>query len=107
MTAPAGSPARGQIWRYQPVLQRENRSDLRLIVSTDAINTSTIPTVFALHVLPEATDSLLMAPVAPHGWASAGTLEQVMRRRLSEQVGTADADAMEAVDIALRALLEL
>jgi mRNA-degrading endonuclease toxin of MazEF toxin-antitoxin module len=107
VSAAAGSPSRGQIWRYQPVLQRGNRSDLRLIVSTDAINASSVPTVFALHVLPEATESLLVAPVAPHGWALAGTLEQVMRRRLTEQVGTADAEAMEAVDIALRALLEL
>ncbi|MCE0768791.1 type II toxin-antitoxin system PemK/MazF family toxin, partial [Pseudonocardia kujensis] len=103
MSAAAGPPVRGQIWRYQPVLQRENRSDLRLIVSTDAINTSTVPTVFALHVLPEATESLLVAPVAPHGWAAVGTLEQVMRRRLTEHVGTADPEAMEAVDIALRA----
>ncbi|ODU05235.1 MAG: hypothetical protein ABS81_08200 [Pseudonocardia sp. SCN 72-86] len=107
MTDPHGSPARGQVWRYNPVIQRDNRSDLRLIVSTDAINSSAVPTVFALHVLAEATESLLVTPVEPYGWAAAGTLEQVMRRRLVERVGTADATAMENVDIALRALLEL
>jgi len=105
--SPRAVPARGQIWRYQPVLQRDNRSDLRLIVSADAINTSTVPTVFAVHVVADSTESLLVTPLPPHGWASAGTLEQVMRRRLTEFVATATIEAMEQVDVALRALLEL
>lgn len=101
------SPARGQIWRYDPVLARENRSDLRLIVSTNVLNTAHVPTVFAVHVLSEGNGSLLVVAVEPHGWAAAATLEQVMRRRLIEQVGTVSDDAMAQVDIALRALLEL
>ena len=100
-------PARGQIWRYDPVLVRENRSVLRLIVSSDAINGADLPTAFAVHVVPDADDSLLFVAVDPHGWAAAGTLEQVLRRRLSEHIGTVSAESMEAVDIALRALLEL
>lgn len=104
---PPGQPTRGQIWRYNPVLVRENRSDLRLIVSTDAINSSQVPTVFAVHVLAEGSESLLSVRVDPHGWAPVGTLEQVMRRRLVEHVGDVPVDAMEQVDVALRALLEL
>ena len=101
------TPARGQIWRYEPVLARDNRSTLRLIVSSDSINHADLPTAFAVHIVPEASDSLLFVTVEPHGWAAAGTLEQVMRRRLSEHVGTVSAESMEPVDIALRALLDL
>ncbi|TCK26779.1 type II toxin-antitoxin system PemK/MazF family toxin [Pseudonocardia endophytica] len=101
------SPTRGQIWRHDPILGRENRSNLRLIVSSDSIDRADLPTAFAVHVVADASDSLLFVAVDPHGWAAAGTLEQVMRRRLTEQVGVVSDEEMEQVDIALRALLEL
>jgi mRNA-degrading endonuclease toxin of MazEF toxin-antitoxin module len=43
----------------------------------------------------------------PWGWASALTIEAVMRRRLVEQLDTAADNVMEQVDSALRAALEL
>jgi mRNA-degrading endonuclease toxin of MazEF toxin-antitoxin module len=107
VTAPEW-PVRGQIWRYTPVLARENRSDLRLIVSTDAINSApAVPVLWAIHVVAEPAESLLSVRVDPHGYALAGTLEQVLRRRLTERLDTVSSELMEQVDVGLRALLEL
>ncbi|WP_232668033.1 type II toxin-antitoxin system PemK/MazF family toxin [Pseudonocardia sp. TRM90224] len=103
----AAYPARGEIWRYNPVIVRENRSDLRLIVSTDAVNAANVPTLVAVHVVAQQTESLLSVTIEPYGWAVAGTLEQVMRRRLTERVTVVPAETMEQVDVALRAYLEL
>jgi hypothetical protein len=67
-------PVRGQIWRYSPVLARENRPDLRLIVSADPINAHTaVPVLWAIHVVAEPVESLLAARVRPDGYALAGT----------------------------------
>ncbi len=101
---------RGEIWRYDPVIRRGNAPALRLIVSADGINIAEIsdaPVVFGVHLLPSDPGKLLAVRVEPHGWASAMTLEAVIRRRLIEHVDTVDPEAMELVDSALRAALEL
>jgi mRNA-degrading endonuclease toxin of MazEF toxin-antitoxin module len=79
-----------------------------LIVSADAINDNDeLPIVLALHVVAEDPGSLLAVRVGEHGWARALSIEPVLRRRLVERVGTADADTMDAVAGALRAVQDL
>lgn len=101
---------RGEIWRYEPVIRRIDAPALRLIVSADGINTAEpadAPVVFGVHILATDPGKLLAVRVEPHGWASAMTLETVIRRRLVDHVDTVDPDIMELVDSALRVALEL
>lgn len=42
-----------------------------------------------------------------HGWLSLLTIEPVLRSRLDEHVATATAEEMEAVDVALAAMLDM
>jgi mRNA-degrading endonuclease toxin of MazEF toxin-antitoxin module len=99
---------RGQIWRYQPVAARPGQPTLRLVVSADVVNTNDdLPIVLALHIVDADPGNLLAVPIGDHGWARALSIEPVMRRRLIEQIGTADADEMDSVDAALRAVVDL
>lgn len=101
---------RGEIWRYDPVVRRGDGPVLRLIVSADGINTADpadAPVVFGVHLLPGDPGKLLAVHVEPYGWASAMTLETVIRRRLVEYVATVPVEVLESVDGALRAALDL
>ncbi len=99
---------RGEVWRYEPVLQRPGQSTLRLIVSADAVNTvESLPVVLGLHILDSDPGGLLAVHIKPYGWASALTIEAILRRRLVERVHTATPDVLERVDAALRAAQEL
>lgn len=99
---------RGEVWRYEPVISRQGQSTTRLIVSANGINDAeTLPVVFGVHILDSDPGQLLAVHVEPWGWASALTLERVMRRRLVENLGTAPDETLEQVDASLRAVLEL
>jgi len=99
---------RGEVWRYQPVAPRPGQSNLRLIVSSDIVNeVDELPVVLALHLVDVDPESLLAVRVGDHGWARALSIEPVVRRRLIERVGTADAHTMDAVGAALRAAQDL
>lgn len=99
---------RGEIWRYEPVAVRPGQSTLRLIVSADIINENDdIPIVLAVHIVDADPGSLLAVRVGDRGWARALSVEPVMRRRLVEQIGAADAEAMGEVSNALRAVQDL
>jgi len=99
---------RGEIWRYKPVLERPEQTNTRLIVSAEGINrVQELPVVLGLNILPSDPGTLLSVRLDPWGWASALAIEQVLRRRLIEHLGTASSDLMEQVDSALRAALEL
>jgi hypothetical protein len=101
---------RGEIWRYDPVVRRGDLPTLRLIVSADGINfadQADAPVVLGVHLLPSDPGKLLAVRIEPYGWASAMTLEAVIRRRLVEHVASVDRDVMELVDGALRAALDL
>ncbi|MDQ3154627.1 MAG: hypothetical protein M3R63_23850 [Actinomycetota bacterium] len=99
---------RGEVWRYEPVMNRQGQSTVRLIVSANGINDAeSLPIVFGVHVLDSDPGQLLAVHVAPWGWASALTLERVMRRRLVEQLATVPDDVLEQVDASLLAALEL
>jgi hypothetical protein len=77
-------------------------------VSSDAINSvDSIPVVLALRLTDADPGNLLSVRVGERGWARALTIEPVIRRRLVEQVDTADAATMESVNIALRAVQDL
>jgi hypothetical protein len=76
---------RGDVYRYQPVIQREGQSNLRVIVSDDAINdTNEVPTVYAMHVVADDPGSLLAVRLGEFGWAFALEVDRPLRRRLIE-----------------------
>lgn len=98
---------RGEIWSYSGLLARQRQSDKRLIVSADIVNESEdVAACYALHVLDSDPGSLL-AVQTEWGWASVLLLDRPPRSMLTEKLGDADDDQMEAVDNALRAVLEL
>lgn len=99
---------RGEIWRYNPVIARPGGSTARLIVSSNGINqVEELPVVLGLQIVAGDPGGLLAVEVAPWGWASAVGVEQVLRRRLVEQLDTVSPEVMDQIDSALRAALEL
>lgn len=99
---------RGEIWRYQPAVARPGQALLRLIVSAEAINANpAVPVLLAVHLVDTDPGGLLAVRVDPHGWATALTIEPVLRSRLAEHIDTADHDVLEALSTALRAAQEL
>ena len=93
---------------YQPVIERPGQSRLRLIVSNDALNhDESLAVVRGVQILDHDPGGLLTVRIEPHGWAQVMTSEAVMRRRLVEQVGTATAEEMEAVEVAIAAMYGL
>ena len=98
---------RGEVYGYTPVLPRPGQSLLRLIVSADALNDSSIPITLGLQVVDHDPGSLLSMHLERHGWAVVTTIEQVMKRRLGGLAGRITTDEQHAVDNALRAALEL
>jgi mRNA-degrading endonuclease toxin of MazEF toxin-antitoxin module len=101
------TPVRGEIWRYRLALARPGVSDLRLVVSAAAINDNEdLPVVLAVHVVDDDPGGLL-AVRAMDGWASALTIEPVLRGRLVERLGRVDAETMDNMSAALRAAQDL
>lgn len=98
---------RGEVWSYNPVIGRAGQSRTRLVVSSDVVNESdAIATCYALHVIDSDPTSLLAVQTA-WGWASALLLDRPPRSLLAERLGAVTPEQMEAVDNALRAVLEL
>lgn len=99
---------RGDVWRYEPVAARPGQATLRLIVSADVINENAdLPIILGLHIVESDPGSLLAIKIGGHGWARALSIEPVLRRRLVERLGAADAETMGAVAGALRAVQDL
>lgn len=98
---------RGEIWQYTPVIPRPGISIVRLVVSADVINESETPWVLGIHLVDRDPGSVLAQRISDHGWAVVTTIERVVRSRLGEQLGTATAEEMEQVDMALKACLDL
>jgi mRNA-degrading endonuclease toxin of MazEF toxin-antitoxin module len=102
------TPTRGEVWRYSPVVPRPGQSTLRLVVSSDGINrVEELPVVLALHIVDNDPGGLLAVAVPPHGWATALTIEPVMRSRLSERLDVVDPATLDNVSAALRAAQDL
>jgi len=101
---------RGEVWRYEPVIQRSDAPALRLIVSADGITTADpadAPVVLGVQIVSTDPGKLLAVQVDSCGWATAMTIEAVIRRRLIERIDTLPVEVMDSVDAALRAALEL
>jgi mRNA-degrading endonuclease toxin of MazEF toxin-antitoxin module len=99
---------RGEVWRYEPAVRRPGQSTVRLIVSARAVNDDPVlPVVLGVHILDGDPGGLLAVPIAAHGWASALTLEPMLRSRLVERLDTVDPDTMDDVAAALRAAQDL
>lgn len=98
---------RGEIRHYQPVLSRPGQSLYRVIVSPDAFNQSASPIVLGLHVVDQDPGALLAVKTGAHGWALIPSIEGVHKRRLGDVVGHVGPEEQEAVDRALRAVLDL
>lgn len=99
---------RGEIWRYEPVINRAGQSTDRLIVSADAINDNDgLPTVYAMQMADTDPGSLLAVRVSGHGWALATAIERPLRKRLIERLGQAGPEEMEQVDNAIRATFDV
>lgn len=99
---------RGEIWRYEPVINRTGQRTHRLIVSADSINTNGgLPVVYAMQLADTDPESLLAVRIGEHGWALATAIERPLRKRLVELIGRASAEEMEQVDNALRATFDL
>lgn len=101
---------RGEVWRYEPVINRPGVSVLRLITGSNAINdVEGLPTVLTRHILTDDTDTLggLLAVETEYGYVSALHPEATIKRRLTERVGALDRATMERVENALRAAEDL
>ena len=99
---------RGDLYRYQPVLSRAGQSNVRLVVSADVVNASTtLPAVYAMHVVDSDPGSLLAVKIGDVGWAFAMEIDRPLRRRLVEHLGRATADELEQVDNAIRAVYDV
>ncbi len=76
-------------------------------MSSDVVNNSDLPTVIALQVIEDDPGSLLAVGIEGHGWAVVTTIERVVKNRLGDVVTTINPESQQAIDTALRALLEL
>ncbi|MFF3223814.1 hypothetical protein ACFYV7_13560 [Nocardia suismassiliense] len=99
---------RGEVWGYEPIINRPGVSTRRLIISAAPINENPhLKVVLTLHVLDSDPGGLLAVELPPHGWASALHPEATVRSRLDECVGVADTETMDRVSVALRAAQDL
>jgi mRNA interferase MazF len=96
---------RGEVWSYVP--EGSPRHLLVAIVSSDGINQSTRTWLIGAPVAVDDPQDILAVPVPDHGWVSAGNVGRFYRGWLRERVGELDAEAMDQLDSALRAALDL
>lgn len=98
---------RGEVWSYTPVLSRTGQSLVRVVVSAEAYNATSVPIVHALHVVDSDPENLLGIRLVGHGWALVGSLEGTMKNRLGERLGVISTEEQDAIDSAVKALLDL
>ena len=96
---------RGELWSYEP--QSSPRQHVVVIISSDGVNQSRRPWLLGAPLAEENPQDILAVPVEGHGWVSAGNLSRYYRGWLREHVGTLEDQALDELDSALRAALEL
>ena len=96
---------RGELWSYVP--QSSPRQVVVVIVSSDGINQSTRSWLLGAPIAEQDPGDILAVPVDGHGWVSAGNLSRYFRGWLRDHVGTLQGQALDDLDSALRAALEL
>lgn len=99
---------RGELWRYEPVVNRPGQPTARLIVTADSVNRNeALPAVYVMHVVDTDPQSLLAVRIEGHGWAIATEIDRPIRKRLVERIGEAGSTEMEQIDNALRAVFDV
>lgn len=78
-----------------------------LIVSSDGINDSPRAWLLGLEVVAEDPHDILAVSVADQRWVTTSSLSRIYRGWLVERTGQTASDALESVDHALRAALDL
>jgi mRNA interferase MazF len=78
-----------------------------VIISSDGVNQSRRPWLLGAPLADRDPGDILAVPVEGHGWVSAGNLSRYYRGWLREHIGTLDGQALDELDSALRAALEL
>jgi len=97
---------RGEVWRYAAKGPRGDR--LVVLVSGSGINGDDRRAwLIGIEVLDADPGDLLAVPLPGGRWADASTLVRVFRRWLTEPVEMLDDAAVERIDVALRAALDL
>jgi mRNA-degrading endonuclease toxin of MazEF toxin-antitoxin module len=96
---------RGEIWFYVP--QGSPRQLRVVIVSSDGINQTTRTWLLGAPIPVEDPQDILAMSVEGQGWVSAGNLGRLYRGWLTERLGTLEPTAVEQLDSALRAALDL
>lgn len=78
-----------------------------MLLSSDGVNDSERPWLLGAELLDEDPQDILGVPLDSRYWVSTLNLTRLYRAWLNERVAEIDQDIQEAVDIALRAALDL
>lgn len=96
---------RGELYTYEP--QGSPRQQLVVIVSSDGVNDSPRPWLLGVPIRTDDPQDILAVPIEGHGWADTASLTRFYRRWLTKRVDALGSAAVEQVDTALRAALDL
>ncbi len=96
---------RGEVWAYTPRGLPRLRNVV--LISSDGINDSERPWLLGVELTAEDPGDILAVPVPGHGWVFAGNVSRVYRGWLIQRVDRVDTDALDRLEGALRAALEL
>lgn len=97
---------RGELWTYHPQGSPRRRRTV-VLISSDGINESPRPWLIAAEVVDEDPQDILAVAVPRYGWLHAGNIGRIYRGWLAERVDEMETDAMERLDRALRAAMDL
>lgn len=96
---------RGEIWSYSPKGLPRHRTVV--IVSSDGINESVRPWLVGTDVVHTDPQDILSVELDTRTWVSALYVTRLYRGWFTEQVGALESEAMDQLDVALRAALDL
>jgi hypothetical protein len=96
---------RGEVCTYEP--QGSPRQQLVVIVSSDGVNDSPRPWLLGVPIRADDPQDILAVPIEGHGWADVASLTRFYRRWLAKRVDMLESSAVERLDTALRAALDL
>lgn len=96
---------RGEVWGYSP--QGFTRYRTVVIVSSDGINESARPWVIGADITHTDPKDILAVRLDTRTWVSALHITRLYRSWFTERVGAVEREAMDQLDVALRAALEL
>lgn len=99
---------RGDIWQYNPVINRPGVSTQRLIIGADEINVNPdLKIVLTLQIFDFDPGGLLSVEIVRRSWASVLHPEATVRSRLTELLDVVKSEMMNRVSAILRAAFDL